>query len=374
MSEKQVNQKRKVSGENSQQGGGSRMRKLTKLTMLTVAAIALLGAPAMSFHDGGVADCAGCHTMHNSQDGVPVDADGQNPWLLVDDNPSDVCLGCHATGLGAVWGDDMLAPPPEKGGGNFTFLDEDNLNDGHAGGANPIAGDAAGHNVIAQNWGPGADSTLTMSPGGNFPAGSLGCTSCHDPHGTDQFRLLYGSGRLVQDFYTFTEDAPTAEGLSLFFGAESNSSHTAYQGGMSAWCSNCHTDYHDASGTLRHPSGEVMGGSIANTYNIYNGTVDQLGGVQATAYLADVPFEDAAATTSSTAGPSFSSEVSCITCHRAHATSAPDSGRWDFAVAFLHEDGLESGSYAISDPYADLNQRSLCNKCHNQDEYDRNPF
>ena len=351
--------------------------KSLRLLIPAAIAVVLMGMPVAAFHDGGVADCKGCHTMHNSQDGMPIDADGQNPWLLVDDNPSDVCLSCHATGLGAVWGADPMAPPPEKGGGNFTFLDEDNLNDGHSGGlmANWIPGDAAGHNVVSQNWGPGADGTLTMAPGGNFPAGQLGCTSCHDPHGTDAFRLLYGANRLVQDgLYTFTEDAPTAAGISLFFGAESNSNHTAYQGGMSAWCSNCHSAYHEAYGTLRHPSGTTIGGTIAATYNTYNGTTDQLGAVVATSYLAAVPFEDPANTTSSTTGPLFSSEVSCITCHRAHATSAPDAGRWDFAVTFLHEDGDESLSYQIPDPYADLNQRSLCNKCHNQDEYDENPF
>jgi formate-dependent nitrite reductase cytochrome c552 subunit len=305
-----------------------------------------------------------------------VDPDGNNPWVLVDDTPSDVCLGCHALGFGAVWGDDPLSPPPEKGSGNFTFLDEDNLNDGHGGATNPISGDAAGHNVVATGWGNGQDGTLAQAPGGTFPSSVLGCTSCHDPHGTDAFRLLYGTGRLVQDFFTFTEDAPVASGLSIFSGTESDSNHTAYESGMSAWCSNCHTDYHDNSGTLIHPSGEFMGGSIATTYNLYNGTVDQIGGAQATAYLAAVPFEDATINnaTSNTSGPTFSSQVSCISCHRAHAMSAPDSGRWDFSVTFLHEDGVESGSYPIPDPYSNLNQRSLCNKCHTQDAFDDNPF
>ena len=96
--------------------------------------------------------------------------------------------------------------------------------------------------------------------------------------------------------------------------------------------------------------------------------------MQATAYLAAVPFEDAANTTTSTAGPTAASQISCITCHRAHATSAPDAGRWDFNVTFLHEDGVESGSYQIPDPYNDLNQRSLCNKCHNKDAGDEMPF
>ncbi len=199
----------------------------------------------------------------------------------------------------------------------------------------------------------------------------MSCTSCHDPHGTSDFRFLYGAGRVVQDgVATFTNAAPDADGLSIFFGAEGPTSHTAYRGGMSAWCGNCHGDFHNNNTQLVHPSGMTVGATIAQTYNLYNGTVDQTGGAEATAYLAEVPFEDAANTTDSTAGPTATSQVSCITCHRAHATSAPDAGRWDFSVALLEEDGAESGSYAIPDPYNNPNQRSLCNKCHNKDAFD----
>jgi hypothetical protein len=339
--------------------------------------LSFLALPALAFHDEGVAHCNGCHTMHNSQDGALVDPDAPlgNAWLLRDATPSDVCLRCHATGLGAVFAVDELNPAPLKGGGNFIFLLEDNLNDGHGGGASPIVGDAAGHNVNAPGFGLTNDATLNSSPGGIFPSGVLGCSSCHDPHGNENFRMLYGTGGQAHGFFNYTNAAPVAEGLSVFFGAEANDNHTAYQGGMSAWCGNCHGDFHnEAGGRLEHPSGSAMGGNIAQTYNLYNGTVDQTGGAQATAYLAAVPFDDAANTTSSTAGPVGGSQVMCLTCHRAHASSAPDAGRWDFSVTFLHEDGVESGSYAIPDPYNNLNQRSLCNKCHNKDVGDHNPF
>lgn len=347
------------------------MRKSLLSILLSLCTMALFAGVASAFHDAGVAHCNGCHTMHNSEDGTYVDPDSPtgNAWLLKDETPSDVCLSCHATGLGAVFGADPLAPPPEKGGGNFAFLLEDNLNDGHNGALNPIGGDAAGHNIVAPSLGAAADATLSTSPGGTFPASELGCSSCHDPHGNDSFRLLHGAGEVQDGLYTFSNAAPEASGLSIFFGSESQSNHTAYNSGMSAWCANCHGDFHN-SGNLVHPSGESIGGSISTTYNLYNGTEDQTGGAQATAYLAEVPFEDAANTTSSTAGPSASSQVSCVTCHRAHATSAPNAGRWDFNVTLLEEDGLESGSYAIPDPYASPNQRSLCNKCHNQDEDD----
>ncbi len=355
------------------------MKNHRRLLGFAVAVVALLvlASQAAAFHDAGVAHCNGCHTMHNSQDGVLVDPDSPNgnPWLLTESTPSDTCLSCHATRLGAVFGDNELAPPPEKGGGNFVFLLEDNLNDGHRGGTNPISGDSAGHNIISVDKGVAQDATLSSAPGGTFPSSVLACTSCHDPHGNANFRLLYGAGRVVQDgVASFTNPAPTAAGISIFGGSESNANHTAYQAGMSEWCANCHGDFHDeAGGRLEHPSGSTLGGTIATTYNLYNGTDDQLGGVQATAYLAAVPFEDMTNTTSSTVGPTAGSKVMCLTCHRAHASSARDAGRWDFDVTFLHEDGVESGSYPIPDPYASDNQRSLCNKCHNQDRDDA-PF
>ena len=339
-----------------------------KKTLALAFVLVFVAAPALAFHDGGVAHCNGCHTMHNSQDGALVDPDSPNgnPYLLIDATATDVCLSCHATRLGAVWGDDPLAPPPELGGGNFVFLQEDNLNDGHAGATNPIPGDAAGHNVIAPSKGVGADATLTTSPGGAYPSNVLSCTSCHDPHGNQDFRLLYGVGTVTAGNFPFAFPAPDATGLALFGAPESNSNHTAYRSGMSAWCGNCHGDFHNNGAKLIHPSGRAIG-SLANTYNLYNGTDDLTGGTQATAYLAAVPFEGATnGTPGNTSGPVGSDQVSCISCHRAHATSGPDAGRWDFNVTFLAEDGLESGAYIIPNPYT-VNQRSLCNKCHAQD-------
>jgi len=292
--------------------------------------------------------------------------------LLVDASPSDVCLGCHAARTGAVFSADPLNPATLLGAGNFIYLLEDNLDDGHNGASSATGGDPSGHNLNAPGHSLAADATLTLAPGGTFPAGVMSCTSCHDPHGTEDFRMLYGAGRVVQDgVATFTNAAPDAIGLSVRGAAEANDNHTAYLGGMSAWCGNCHGDFHnEAGGRLEHPSGSAMGGTVATTYGLYNGTADILGGTPATSYLAAVPFEDPANTTSSTAGPSASSQVSCITCHRAHGSSAMDAGRWDFQVTLLDEDGAESGSYVIPNPYADDDQRSLCNKCHKKDEFD----
>ena len=378
------------------------MRTATQLlTILTaVAVVAIFAAPAAAFHDGGVAHCNGCHTMHNSQGGavmatggptgtgnVGAVGQGVNQYLLKEEYPSDVCLTCHAGDGGGyhVFASDPLVPTQERGAGDFVFLTEDNVNDGHAGATSPILGEAAGHSIVAPAFGLAVDSVLTTGPGGTFQSADLGCSSCHDPHGTDSFRLLYGANRLVRTAtgtYTFNNPAPTAVGLALFGGGvEGNANHTAYQAGMSAWCANCHGDFHNNAAAFIHPSGVQMGATIAAAYNAYNGTTDCVNnpglnagdpcgtGTAATAYLAQVPFEDPANTTSSTAGPTATSTVMCLSCHRAHATSSPDAGRWDFNVTLMDEDGLESGAYALPNPY-DANQRSLCNKCHSKDEFD----
>lgn len=325
------------------------------------------------YHGAGVGNCSMCHTMHNSQDGLPVDPNSPdgNDYLLIAETPTDVCLTCHAGFMGNVFGSDPLNPPVEKGAGNFAFLLEDNLNDGHGGAGHPIPGYAAGHSIVAPSMGVGADEVLSESPGGDFPSSSLGCTSCHDPHGNGSFRMLHGVGDVQNGIYTFSNPAPDAEGISIYHSRESNTKHSAYRAGMSGWCGNCHGEFHEGGQTTIHPSGSAMGAALAEHYELYNGTEDLLGGNLATAYLALVPFEDQANTLYSTQGPTATSQVFCLTCHRAHASSAPDAGRWDFHVTFLHEDGLESGSYPIPDPYESLNQRSLCNKCHVKDEFDR---
>ena len=348
------------------------MRKLM-LLVVSFAFMTLLSGAAFAFHDGGVAYCGGCHTMHNSVDGNLVDPahPNGNAYLLKYASATDLCLSCHATSRGAVWGPDPLNPPVEKGAGNFVFLTEDNINDGRNGNlpANFIPGRAAGHTVNSPSRGVGPDGTLITAPGGTFPANRLECSSCHDPHGNQNFRLLYGIGPIQVNLTNFVNPAPIAEGRD-YNAAETNADHTAYKSGMGAWCGNCHGDFHANNTKLIHPSGRVLGGAIAAAYNSYNGTDDITGGSPATSYIAAVPFEDPNNTTTSTAGPSASSQVSCITCHRAHATSAQNAGRWDFGMEFQEQDGVISGSYKIPNPYPSPNQRNLCNKCHVKDAGD----
>jgi predicted CXXCH cytochrome family protein len=319
-----------------------------------------------AFHEQGVANCDGCHIQHESEDGGrPVEGLRAGEALLRGETPTEVCLMCHAKSFGAVLGVNPLAPPPELGGGNFVFLLEDNLNDGPDGASDPILGDAAGHNVVAPAYRLASDAVHAVAPGGTFPASQLGCTSCHDPHGNTNFRMLHDAGTVQGGIASFSWPAPQAAGISLTGGSESPSNHNAYRRGMSDWCANCHGDYHDvAGGVFEHAGDAALGVEVSQRYNAYNGDDDPQGGSPGTAYLPQVPFEDPGISTSSRQGPSGGSRVMCLTCHRAHASSAPDAGRWDFNVTLLSDDGVISGSYPLPDPYHSPNQGSLCSKCH----------
>jgi hypothetical protein len=135
---------------------------------------------------------------------------------------------------------------------------------------------------------------------------------------------------------------------------------------MSQWCANCHGLYHDSElAGFQHPSNENLGAEISTQYNRYDGDDNPAGASAMTSYLAAVPFEDSSPVgTGSRAGPTSTSRVMCLTCHRAHASSAPHAGRWDFNVSLLNEDGAVSQSFPIPDPYNSPNQGTLCTKCH----------
>jgi hypothetical protein len=349
---------------------------MKKVCFFGVVILFLAGyaVPVIAFHDGGVARCNGCHTMHNSQDGALVDPDSPtgNPYLLIDATPTDVCLSCHAS-FGQFSSDGQTRGP----GGDFYWLTQDVtwVTDSVTYWS---YGREHGHNIVSPGYGLVEDGVLTTAPGGTFMSAYMGCNSCHDPHGNPNFRMLYTTGESPANYpggYPFTEPAPVADGNSVRTrigeaGEEITGQHTAYTSGMSDWCANCHAGMHsDLTTNFVHPVGDTVGSTISSNYNAYVTTGD-LTGSFSTAYMPLAPFEDAANTTTSTTGTVASSRVMCLSCHRAHASPYSDAGRWDFNQTLL------GNSHPAGEPYMDhydgnpldlAIQRSLCNKCHLED-------
>ncbi len=163
-----------------------------KLMRLAVTAVFLLGfSSAYAFHDGGVADCGGCHTMHK-QDSTGTVIGASNTNLLASDNVSDTCLGCHAldqttgssfhvlsTTTGAYGAG--VAPAERSPGGDFGWLLKSYA---YTVRGSTVTWQPGGHHIVAPlflPYPPLADQ-MDTAPGGTFPTASLGCSSCHDPH------------------------------------------------------------------------------------------------------------------------------------------------------------------------------------------------
>lgn len=404
--------------------------------LVTIAA----AGSARAFHSGGVAECGGCHSMHAPATG--------GAFLLTGDTASDACLSCHehAGDTGAVSyhvstaDADMpvgTAPMQMTPGGDFGWLKKSYTF--VVGGATIIEhGRTHGHNVVAPVHGYVEDSENATAPGGSYPASALGCISCHDPHGS--FRRVNGdaistSGAAIRDSGSY--DGPSneprngdavgtyrllaGEGYAVRSGAspafpgvpaakvppEYNRAETtrtvrvAYGAGISAagaatwsaWCGACHPGMHSEAASV-HPADRPLGPAIKANYDAYVKTGDMTG-TNATAFTSLVPFAtigtyaQLAQLTSSIAGPADTDTVTCMSCHRAHASGWPHMLRWNAESGFIVFEsrfpGVDSTPSVpeshrgrtsaetrkayyqrFASSFASY-QRGLCSKCHAKD-------
>ncbi|WP_243371546.1 hypothetical protein [Geotalea sp. SG265] len=385
---------------------------------------------AETFHNGHTGACEGCHGSSG--------ADGSYASLLGAD-ASSTCLRCHAA---ANPQDYQIAtdPPPADGlppkamtpAGDFAYLKKNYTWTNGNGSRGQSPGERHGHNILAAGYGYVADSTLNVSPGGTYPAGQLSCISCHDPHGnyrlvdvygtitTDHnpigesgsygavptadaavgsYRLLAGKGYQPKgSTHVFANDPPIAVAPKEYNRSESTSdTRVAYGKGMSKWCANCHEALLGGSANHLHPADAELG-PIAGMYNNYIKSGD-MSGMQAGAYTSLVPFQTAEATdpqqlsmeVTSTAGPNPNDRVTCLTCHRAHASGWDSITRWNARGTFITvageypgtdaggngRDGENSTGKLMAEYKAAMYnrdaakfavfQRQLCNKCHGKD-------
>jgi hypothetical protein len=314
-----------------------------------------------------------------------------------------------------------------------------------------------GHNIVAADFNYTVDPSNTLSPGGSYAASQLQCNSCHDPHGQYRrrldgtigktggaiwasgsypsttiggvavpneprvfaatsepltvgvYRLLAGAGydkvafagvpaAKVPSSYNRTE---ATSDTRVAYGNASTSGHTSW----GTWCATCHEDMHSGTGNYVHPVDETIGSTIAQNYNQYVKSGDMTGGSGANAYTSLVPFVEGTGDYTILAshavnnntfrnGPASSDRVSCLSCHRAHASGMIYGLRYDIEYEFMTKEGDYVGSdnpavgttgrgpqqsrgRLIADwkaAYYDrpatqfsAYQRVLCNKCHAKD-------
>jgi hypothetical protein len=425
------------------------MKKFCSLVGVLATLILMLSSShVFAFHDGGVAQCEGCHTMHNSSGGTAMTTNGTaigtaNAYLLQGQDASSTCLNCHQgdTADGSVeflisTSDSALpagSPPLQlTPGGDFGWLKKDYT---WAGGESK--GEHHGHNIVALDYGYSPDTTLSNAPGGstNYPANKLGCMSCHDPHGRYRilstgvqgttgkpirgsgsygaepdattavgvYRLLGGTGYYPESVgaaYAFLPaailyQAPYAVSPTDYNRSEASSdTRVAYGKFTDTFCVNCHDLFHStfASG-LVHPVGQTLSSTERVNYNKYVKSGDMSGDVT-TAYLSLVPFQEDNTTnlatllgqTTKTTGASGAEKVTCLSCHRAHASGFDSMLRFSVQSTFITINGAYPDkdtdpanargrtSAETQQAYYDrppsvfaTYQRVLCNKCHAKD-------
>ncbi len=414
------------------------------IAFLSVALMLLFASStAEAFHSGGVAECSGCHSMHAPRAG--------GSFLMVGIDPSSTCLSCHqnaadtgpssyhistadaALGVG-------MAPKQRTPGGDFGWLKKSYT--WIVRGNQSEAGATHGHNIVALDAAFVADGTNTTAPGGTFSSSQLGCTSCHDPHGRVRrgsdgtYRTaaalggvadpIIGSGsyntsvapavgqavgvyRLLRGLGDNTVSGVTFNGVGIAIAPSTynrteavTQTRVAYGGaGINTWgnwCASCHQDMH-SSGNYVHPIDESLGSDVANIYNAYVKSGD-LSGASATSFNSLVPFAEntgdiatlqAHALNNDTYlnGPGSSDKVTCLSCHRAHASGWPEALRWNPEGEFMIYNSLFPGTdttptvlqFARGRVAAETQaayydrpvtkfasyQRVLCNKCHAKD-------
>jgi hypothetical protein len=282
--------------------------------------------------------CSECHTVHNSEEGLPMRYDGvalPAGELLRAEDATHLCLTCHdGSRLDAP---DVVAPVTylaDPAGGWFTEnpLGQDNPN---------------GHDLLSVSpvLAPGSQDRMILT-----------CVSCHSPHGNANFRNLSaeppgsGAGDSLE-VVVAGGDAPSVakSGGQIFRYLDSRRERGGsgpppydpgglrYKSGMSAWCNDCHGDFHGrtsgeegtAAPWLRHPQEATISGSPGADFKHWSGTLPARVRVE-------TPTDDQI--------PSPDDRVFCLSCHKAHGSAHKS--------ALIH-----TGNTSMLD---------TCQQCHNQ--------
>lgn len=233
--------------------------------------------------------CAACHSTHT----------GQSAKLLKSATVRALCDTCHNSGYtGSIY--------DAEGGGVQGYGDSP---------AGPMkrtgeGGTAQSAHMLETNLQP---------PGGGASSEGLSCSSCHDPHGSANYRMFKtsvtwnGINRAVPNF---TATYSTSSGRMV----------VSYLTGSVGACSACHQDY-----SLR------MGGSYSSGFRHRVGVVASSPSYYTSTYT---PLES----------QTTPDRMVCLTCHYAHGTKVRNT--------------TNSGLSAYSSVLKRFTDSGMCSGCH----------
>jgi predicted CXXCH cytochrome family protein len=345
-------------------------KKIAIITLLTVVFLLLLAGSTYAAtgwvhgnYSASTDGCAGCHVAHAAT----------LPKLLKSGaTQTHFCYLCHGSGgpgapYDAEMGQIMLGTPvnstaggfEKTGGSSGTVITSRHKVWGYATNAalNEDPLDTASRTTI-----PGGTGTLTTG---------LACGSCHDPHAGGPLTLAAADVNGNQDMTggrnprLLRKSLLGTSGLDVTFqvynrgnwaGDPGNTEMviyevTGYISGSSAWCSGCHNKFNKIATSGRVlTNGDSMYRHAMNVAADLETTLD--GRNYANLKTAGTPLEAADATTSG------AGNVACLTCHRAHSTTATAAG---WAATWTSEGGLGTGAGSA---LLRMDNRGVCWSCH----------
>jgi Doubled CXXCH motif (Paired_CXXCH_1) len=341
--------------------------------------------------------CADCHTMHNSQNGSPMNFDNS-------DTPNNnlvrgTCYGCHAQAgseATVTLGTDSLPQVLHNGatdlaGGNFGYI---------TGLKGSGAADNKGHNISDLT---GTDGVLYAPPGGikqsfhddgsTVNTNNLSCAGTNGCHGYryagsgregitgahhqnedgqlitantpgNSYRFLVG----VQGYETPDwQENPTSSTHNEYLGLTAPVKLGCYQvgvvschgasgiqppdGTMSQYCATCHGNFHTLStgsgdGSNRNSDGVGMEAASPFIRHPTDLALPATGEYAAyTVYDLDVPVARITVPASSSgAVTSGSDAVMCLSCHVSHGSDYASMLRWDYSTMIAGNGGSASNT------------------------------
>ena len=322
--------------------------------------------------------CAGCHRIHT----------GQNDYLLREAGTvEDFCYSCHGNGGP---GSDLAVQEGTFYGGTTPGMpyggkDPSTTEGLRAGGfdtaridttdpcnrVTPCVPTASTIGVLAvpeavnshhsvdgtagTMWGNGVVGTVGVGP-----SYTLECSSCHDPHGNGNYRILRdvpqgsgGAGYTIPD--TYPKTYTTTDYFNMYFGgvAPANPAPGAMPApgesilvDTSAWCAQCHTRYLARSGRTVPPASEASRADSGDAVYTFRHTSAGWG-------------------LSSTTGNASFNNRACITCHATHGSNSQMPGAYSSTVEW--PGGGTAPDVTTDDQRASLlkmDNRGMCRKCH----------
>ncbi|TAK27619.1 MAG: hypothetical protein EPO21_23930 [Chloroflexota bacterium] len=308
-----------------------RLRLIAALALAVTGALALVGG--LSANGGPHGDygpttdaCAGCHRAHTAV----------GPKLLIASTTTALCQVCHGvTTNGAntdVWDGYLVGGPygttnGALNGGGFAYYKLQQGTSTSATSTHDVS------NSTAAAWGNGTSRGATASMSG----GNLTCASCHDPHGSTNYRIIKTT---INGYSVTVTDSTTKSYTDEYWAA----------GDQSIVCKACHDAYHKTA---------VGQGSTADL-GTFTHRVDM-------PYNASPYGSNPNPETTSLSGyylplatsGSANNTVVCQTCHLPHGSSAQMSG-------YATTTSMTATGYSGPEDSAllRLNNRGVCEVCH----------